>query len=386
MTNRLTNQPSDLTHYNALTIFTASARALGAAFWDFTEIFMGIDEASNPQENVEEQTKVPSPLENEDSSLSRVKLYEENFSQLLEKARQLNAECTETEVQNAKHIFFVHNLIEEACYDALPKVLIRLNIQSDAITPQDSLMILAYLKDAAHVELRKDGGYTKKGREMITPAQFSRVLSNIATVIHDRDTRLTDARYSSLTDLCVALDDHNSYIKNLLFKSWFRCEALSWDAHLPMIKHIVNFNPRMTAQLGFDFEQTLETKKKYYDVHHECIREVESPTKEKSALKFVNITEVRARFNDPVMIETLSQSGRETPLIECLEKECAFPPEEIAKLIEQRRVPSPARFGLFSQNVIGQPPLILKNISVGEFLEQYFPERKCNPKSPSMVD
>lgn len=381
MPSRLTNQSSDLIPYRALTMFTALARALGTAFWDFTEMYMGIDDASDTQENDKQPIHISSMLEKEDSALSRVKHYEENFAQLLAKARQLNAECTEEEVRNAKNIFFVHNLIEEACYDALPKMLIRLNIQSDTITPQDSRMILAYLKDAAHVELRKDGGYTKKGREMITPAQFSRVLSNIATVIHDRDTRLTDARYSSLTDLCVALDDHNSYIKNLLFKSWFRCEALSWDAHLPMIKAIVNFNPRMTAQLGFDFERTLNSKKEYYDVHHECIREIESPTKEKSALKFVNVTEVRARFNEPGMIETLSQSGRETPLIECLEKECAFPPEEITMLIEQRRVPSPARFGLFSQNVIGQPPLILKTISVGEFLDMYFPEQTCNLKT-----
>lgn len=310
----------------------------------------------------------------------RIDAYTKAFSQLCEKAGKLNSSCIDSEIEKAKNIFFVHNLIEEICYKALPEAVAELKIRSDEITEEQSRIILAKVKDAAHVELRKDGGYSKKGREMITPAQLDFVVNNVSTIIHDRDGRLTDARYSSLTDLCLAIDDHNNYVKNILFKSWFRCGSLSSDTHLPMIKNLVEFNKRMTFTLGFDFEEALLNKKKYYDNFHPKIREIEcQETHEKSALKFVNLTEIRAKFSS--YTEMLLECRPDRLLTDCLSTVCGFHTEQVAALFRYRSLNCEARYGLFSTNKITQPPLLTGNPTVGEFLSHYFPERVRNINS-----
>ncbi len=365
------------------------------AIWNFTELFLGFENNEDDSQDSFEQNSIVANddskainkniqiKEKQDNSQYRIKRYEEEFLILLEAAQRLDASCTEEEMEKAKNIFFVHNLIEEVCYRALPDALKKFGITTDTITPAQSMNILAYVKEVTHVELRKEGGYTKKGREMITPAQFNGVLANIAIIIHDRDARLTDARYSSLTDLCAALDDHNSYIKNILFKSWFRCPQLSCDTHLAMIKDIVDFNQRISEQLGFNFEQSLSEKKAYYDIHHQKIRAIECPTTgEKTAKRFVNLTEVRATFDDEV-IEKLLYIDRQSPLLEYLEKNCSYSPEELSSLTNTRRVSSPARFGFWSQEQINQPALLCNDLCVGDFLKQYYPEKISREKIAS---
>lgn len=309
-----------------------------------------------------------------DQQQQRIDDYNSAFSKLVQQAKELGAPCSETDIEKAKNIFFVHNIIEEVCYQALADIVKQLDIRSDKITREQSDQILAYVKQIAHVELRKEGGYTKKGREMITDEQFSWVIKNVGTIIHDRDGRLTDARYYSLTDLCTALDDHNSYVKNILFSSWFHCQGMSCPTHLPMIKNVVHFNRNMSAQLGFNFEEALEKKKGYYDTHHPKLREVEcSKTKEKSALKFVNITEVRAAFSDHV--NTLLLCDPYKSFTQCLIEDCMFSKEEVEKLTQCRSVTCPPRYGFgLMDKTIPQPALLKDGLTVGEFLTHYFPE------------
>lgn len=309
-----------------------------------------------------------------DQQQHRIENYSLAFSKLVQQAKELGVESSETDIEKAKNIFLVHNIIEEVCYQALAEIVKKLNIRSDKITREQSDQILAYVKEVAHVELRKEGGYSQKGREMITPQQFDWVIKNVNTIIHDRDGRLTDARYYSLTDLCTALDDHNSYVKNILFSSWFHCRDMTCPTHLPMIKNIVHFNKNMSAQLGFNFEEALEKKKEYYDTHYPKLREVEcSKTKEKSALKFVNITEVRAAFSEQV--NNLLICDPDKPFTQCLIEDCAFSKEKVEQLTQCRSVTCAPRYGFgLMDKTIPQPPLLQKGLTVGEFLTHYFPE------------
>ncbi|MBL7479437.1 hypothetical protein [Legionella bononiensis] len=299
----------------------------------------------------------------------REQKYNEAFDKLLLKAQELGTQCSPQEIENAKRIFFVHNLIEEVCYKAFAKIVKQLGITGDEITEQQSGQILAYIKSMAHVELRKPGGYTLTGRAMITADQFAQVISNVSTIIHDRDARLTDARYYSLTDLCVGLDDHNSYVKNILFRSWFKCGQMSCDSHLNMIKDMVGFNKRISDQLGFNFEHALTNKKEYYNTYHAGIRTVENPvTGERSALKFTNLTEVRSKFKP--IINKLLDTAPDSRLIAELRNKKLLEPEEINALIGKRSYLSAPRF----HQPITQNALLEPTITVGEFLNYYFPE------------
>ena len=125
---------------------------LGHATWEFADLYMR-------------------PVISEQAL--RFKAYTSAFETLKAKAIELGSKCSEGEFEKARNIFFVHNLIEEACYKALPEIISDLKITGDVITEAQSDFIMARLKKAAHVELRKDGGYTKKGREMITEEQFA---------------------------------------------------------------------------------------------------------------------------------------------------------------------------------------------------------------------
>ncbi len=309
-----------------------------------------------------------------DQQQLRIDSYNAAFSKLVDQAMHLGARCTEKDIQNAKNIFFMHNLIEEICYKAFAEIVTELDIRGDKITEEQSARILSYVKEAAHVELRKEGGYTKKGREIITPDQFSGVLKNVTTIIHDRDARLTDARYYSLTDLCTALDDHNNYVKNVLFRSWFHCEDMFCATHLRMIKNIVNFNKNISARVGFNFEEALREKKGYYDNYHPKLREVICPkTGEKSALRFVNITEVKAKFSKH--ISELLKCDFDMPLTQCLIEYCSFTHTDVERLTAGRSVSCAPRFGFgIMDKTIPQPPLLKEGYTVGEFLEYYFPE------------
>lgn len=302
----------------------------------------------------------------------RVQQYTDAFNSLQRQAQGLQSRCGQNEIENARRIFFVHNLIEEVCYKAFAEIVAELGITGDAITEEQSGQILAYVKKQAHVELRKDGGYSKTGRQMITDAQFSLVIANIATIVHDRDGRLTDARYTSLTDLCVALDDHNGFIKNLLFKSWFLCGRMHSDTHLPMIKRLVLFNERMSRQVGFDFSEAVKAKQDYFDRYHPRIREIQCPrTGRYSAEDFVNLCEVRGIFSKRGVLANLQRCAPYSLLVTALQSMPQFTQVEIARMVTPRRLSCAARF----HKPIEQPRLLDPTLTVVQFLRKYFPER-----------
>lgn len=308
----------------------------------------------------------------------RHQAYSDAFIKLLAKARDAGSQCSPEEVENSRRIFFIHNLIEEVCYKAFAEKVAELGIKGDKITLEQSDQILAYIKKIAHVELRKPGGYSLSGRTMITSEQFSQVLANVASIVHDRDVRLTDARYFSLADLCVALDDHNSYVKNTLFSSWFKCpKKMSCDTHLDIIKNQVEFNTKMSNQLNLDFENAVLARKKYYDTHHPGIRVVKSEAGELSADKFTNLTEVRAKFES--VIATLSVTKADIHLISYLKSNKVFAERDIDALFKERCYSCSPRF----HAQITQRPLLAPAITVGDFLQEYFPEVVVHSSSQS---
>ena len=47
-------------------------------------------------------------------------IYNDAFLKLVECTKELDTPCSEDEILKARNEFFVHNLIEEICYSALP--------------------------------------------------------------------------------------------------------------------------------------------------------------------------------------------------------------------------------------------------------------------------
>ncbi len=98
-----------------------------------------------------------------------------------------------------------------------------------------------------------------------------------------------------------------------------------------------------------------------------------STTGEKSALRFVNITEVRSAFSE--YVDTLLRCDPNEPFTQCLIEECSFTKDNVEKLTRSRSVTCAPRHGFgFMDKTIPQPPLLKEELTVGEFLEYYFPE------------
>ncbi len=299
---------------------------------------------------------------------------------IIERARCSRSPCPAQQMQGAREIFEMHNVIEEIAYRAFAEVVAKLGIRSNSITEQQSGEILAHIKKQAHVELYKEGGYWKERTKRLEPAQVQRVIQKVGSIIHDRDTKLTDARYYTLSSLLMGLDDHNNYVKEVLLQSWFICD-MSAEGHLERIKENVQFYRSMDGQLQFNLHAALNTEKAFWDKYFPGKREVT----EECANAFMNILEVReyfggakwatydARTRDFVFLTGRSGLQARTLTAENLDQPLsAFVGNQdvMDDLVRERVVENAVR----RRSQVARPLLASSEITVREFLTRYFPD------------
>ena len=88
---------------------------------------------------------------------------------------EFGSTCSVDQKQKAEEILSLHNKVEEIAYNALVDAVINLGISSDSITAQQSSEILLQIKNAAHREMYKSGGYMPQRGRMLTPDQLEGV-------------------------------------------------------------------------------------------------------------------------------------------------------------------------------------------------------------------
>jgi hypothetical protein len=277
------------------------------------------------------------------------------------KILHLGATCSEIEFANAMEIKRIHDLIEEVAYRAFVEKVKDLNIEHDCLTEEQSGRILSHIKAQAHREMyKKEGGYITERAKLLDPSQVQRVIQNGGRIVHDRDTKLTDARYYSLSELLLALDDHNTMVKEILLQSWYKCHNFSDrnHEHLEEIKERVNFYGTLSEQLKFNLQGALRDRKAFWDKYFPGKREANREISE----QFVNIQEVRHYMEHKV--NTLKGFDLDEQLIRYLNE------EEIIAYFEPRQIRNRVR----CQEVQTVPLLADRHITVRQFLSYYFPE------------
>lgn len=293
---------------------------------------------------------------------------------LIARAHEVGATASEGECLKACEVKALHDRVEEVAYGAFPAVVKTLKLRGDRITEVQSGQILAFIKARAHGELRRPGGYMAERGKLLDPSQVTVLMANVDRIVKDRDTKLTDARYGSFSTLVMAFDDHNGFVKELLFQSWFKTsEPLHVeDAHLHDIKGRVAFYPEMNAALEMDLEAELCRQRVFWDTYFPGIREPSSSD------RFVNVVEVRDYFGGNVTFDIrteglcLSLPDGDSIEVEDLEMPLigVLPPDHIRALFEKRTVENHVR-----RMEMEMDPLIDDtDMSVAQFLKIYFPE------------
>lgn len=296
---------------------------------------------------------------------------------ILQTNNNLSPSCSNVEYQNALETKKLHDAIEVIAYKAFAEIVGELKITQDQITPSQSGQILRYIKKQAHVELYKEGGYWKERLKLLGPSQFAILGKHILDIIHDRDGKLTDARYTSLSQLLMGLDDHNHMVKEILLQSWMKNPAFTDcnQMHLKSIKKQADFYPALNRVLKFDLEKAVDKQKALWDKYF--------PGKRNGDPKeFTNILEVRAYFGDSEWVKFNQKTNQlefmtdslgyvacrvdnlDMPLAGLLDK------GDIRALFEAR----PAVENLVRNNKTACAPLLDQKITVKEFLKRYFPE------------
>ena len=297
---------------------------------------------------------------------------------------QDGTQCKKKELNKAEAILLIHNVIEEVAYRALANIVNTLGLDKDEISATQCGQILSHVKEQAHIELFKKGGYVTDRTKILTQSQFSGIMQNVGKIVHDRDTRLTDARYYTVTDLLMGLDDHNTMVKEILLRSWYKCPSIvdPDHSHLDNIKARVNFYPMTNKTLGFDLKTTLDSRKAFFDQYFPGIRSGGAETSE----AFVNITEVREYFGgsswvkvdlaqkDPVIEYTTQYGGYQALNIgkETLDAKLAsiLDAGDMKALLSKRQVTNQVR----KKTTEACPLLKNKDITLRQFLTLYFPE------------
>jgi hypothetical protein len=276
-------------------------------------------------------------------------------------AKKLGTPCDEAQLQKTKMIMEIHDKIEETAYRSFANIVERLGIRGDAITEEQSGIILAHIKSEAHIEMYKKGGYTAERGNLLDKQQFQYLASQVGKIIHDRDTKLTDARYHSLSSMLLALDDHNSEVKDILIKSWFRCPVAD-PTHLDQVKDRVDFNSRMNGALGFDLSRAVQEKTALLDRSFPGLRAASAPGEADRSAEFVRILAVR----DLVGGINFREMDLSAPLESCV------PADVSARLFTQREVRNVVR----GREVQTRALIDDSRITLGQFLAEYFPETK----------
>lgn len=283
-----------------------------------------------------------------------------------------SSHCSNEEKEKANEVKAIHDLIEEVAYRAFVQKVIDLNITQENITEEQSGQILSHIKAQAHKEMYKPDGYLSVRGKLLNPSQFQEVIQNVGKIVHDRDTKLTDARYYTLSELLMGLDDHNTMVKEILLRSWYKfSDFTDFDhSHLEEIKNKIDFYVQLNGHLKFDLKQTLTERKAFWDKYFPGKREAS----EKTSKEFVNILEVRhffegiERFN-PRRYSDLLNGIKLDDKFAVLLKE-----DETKALFEPRCLRNRVR----CRNVDANPLLHDRDITIREFFTYYFPDIDLN--------
>ena len=68
--------------------------------------------------------------------------------------------------------------------------------------------------------MRGEGGYMKVRGQYLSQKQIQPVMANVPLIVRDRDSKLTDASYTTLEKLVGNLDYHNMMVNGILFNAW----------------------------------------------------------------------------------------------------------------------------------------------------------------------
>lgn len=160
------------------------------------------------------------------------------------------------EIENAIIVKRLHDKVEHAAYAALAEKVKALKIKKDQISTEQSHEILYAVKAAAHKVMRADDGYMPQRGKFLNLNQLGPVIAKVSWITHDRDRKLTNGSYTSLTQLLFALDDHNINVNKILFSAW-GYPMKYFEKHLDMIKEQVNFYVIINGELSFDLAESL---------------------------------------------------------------------------------------------------------------------------------
>ena len=132
---------------------------------------------------------------------------------------------TPEEIINAVTVKLLHDKVEIAAYAALQKGIEQLQLLEKEgvteITEEQSIFLLhKCVKPAAHAVMRGKDGYIHERSKYLKEKQMQPIFSNVTFIVTDRDSKLTNAAYTSLEDLINALDEHNSAVNAILFDAW----------------------------------------------------------------------------------------------------------------------------------------------------------------------
>ena len=307
---------------------------------------------------------------------------------LIENALALGSEYSRAELSQASAMKAIHDRIEMVAYQAFARKVSELEIRGDFITKSQSGEILSFIKQEAHKEMFKKGGYRGSPDVHLTPAQLSYLISQVGKIIHDRDTKLTDAEYPSISELLLGLDDHNAMVKAILLKSWYGAMTLEDQTHLDKIKKAVDFYPAMNAQLGFNLETTLKTRQLFWDTYFPGLRTISEDTSlfRSHSSRFINILQVRHFFGGEEWVKYDSKSTQLEFITPSLKPQRARLTREnlderfiqVLNLSEedQSALCDPKiTFNEIRKSTTEKPPLISdRDLSMRNFLRRYFPE------------
>lgn len=295
---------------------------------------------------------------------------------------RLAPRCSLALQAKAFEIKAIHDRVEEVAYQAFVESVIELKIIGDVINHEQSGQILLAIKRAAHREMFKsEGGYIRMRAVLLDAAQVDGIIRQVGKIVHDRDSKLTDARYSSICELLMGLDDHNTMVKEILLASWFGDDAFSDPDHIHLgeIKDRIRFYDRLSPALGFDVRRRLQECQAFWDRYFPGAR----VAGDVASRAFIRILEVRHTFGgagvsyDPksrqfVLVTTqdcravrhiISQADLDAPLVACLTD------KSISHLFERRRVRNLIRSGETLED-----PILDRDMTLRSLLLRYFPE------------
>jgi hypothetical protein len=180
--------------------------------------------------------------------------------------KSLKLGYTQEEIQAAVVVKGLHDEVELAAYAALIQGCEELGISTDAITEEQSFRLLhKYVKASAHKVMNGPDGYMSlRGKHLNFEKQIQPILDKVSWIVHDRDRRLTNGVYTSLTKLIFALDSHNSLVNHIIFKAWGYPLSEARD-HLSEIKEKAKFYGKLNAIVHFDVSDALARENDRYN-------------------------------------------------------------------------------------------------------------------------